>query len=75
MNDNIEAEPKDDVILRVIEDLVSKFLCYDRKEDEDLPIGTIEEEIKKGNISIDEMVNQFKESLGHKLKFIKVLKV
>ena len=42
MNQKIES-----TILGCTEDLVSNFLYYDRKEDEDLPRGTIEEAISK----------------------------
>ena len=44
-------------------DLVSKFLYYDRKEDEDLPNGEIEFMIKKGETSIEEIVEVFKNEL------------
>lgn len=41
----------------VIEDLVTDFLYYDRKEDEDLPLNTIEEVVKNGEITKEEIVN------------------
>jgi len=50
-------------ILGSVEDLVSNFLYYDRKEDEDLPVGKIEEMIKDKNISIDELVERFRQAL------------
>lgn len=43
----------------VIEDLVSHFLYYDRKEDEELPRGAIEEAIEAGEISKDEIAALF----------------
>ena len=46
-----------------ITDLVSKFLYYDRKEDEELPKGEIEAMIKKGETSIEEIVEVFKNEL------------
>jgi len=50
-------------ILAVTSDLVAGFLYYDRKEDEDLPRGAIEEAIKAGEVSVDEIVKLFKEEL------------
>lgn len=51
MTDNINS---------AIEDLVSDFLYYDRKEDEDLKLGDIEEAIEKGEITIEQIANKFK---------------
>ncbi len=50
-------------ILNVTDDLVSGFLFYDRKEDEELPRGKIEEAVKSGEITVDEIVEQFRASL------------
>ena len=47
------------VILGTVEDLVSNFLYYDRKEDEDLPIGAIEDAVKRGVVSVEDIVAQF----------------
>ena len=46
-----------------ISDLVSCFLYYDRKEDEDLPRGAIEEAIQNNEITFDEIVKQFEREL------------
>lgn len=43
-----------------ISDLVSKFLYYDRKEDEDLVLGEIENMVADGVITIDDMVESFR---------------
>jgi len=51
------------LILDAITDLVSDFLYYDRKQDEDLPRGEIEKAIKSGTITVDEIVAQFKADL------------
>ena len=51
-------------ILNAISAAVSDFLYYDRKEDEDLPRGAIEEAVAAGEITIDEIVAKFKEYLG-----------
>jgi len=47
-------------IQATVSDLVAKFLYYDRKEDEDLPRGAIEEAIKAGEITEQEIVTQLK---------------
>lgn len=47
------------LILMTVEDLTTDLLIYGRKEDEDLPRGEIEEALKKGEISVDEIVDQF----------------
>lgn len=53
---------KKDILSRV-GDLVSNFLYYDRKEDEELPVGAIDDAIKDGVISVDEIVNKFSQQL------------
>ena len=51
------------ILKNTIEDLVSNFIYYDRKEDEDLPLNEIEKMINKGETNIDEIVKVFKEVL------------
>jgi hypothetical protein len=48
-----------ETIETTISDLVKAFLDYDRREDEDLPPDAIEEAVKAGEISVDEMVEIF----------------
>ena len=55
------------LILGTVEDMVADFLYYDRKEDEDLPRGAIEEAVAEGQITIDEIVNQFRQNLEEAL--------
>ena len=50
-------------IIDNIDDSIAKFLYYDRKEDEDLPVGAIEEAIKSGDITYCEIVDRFKQQL------------
>ena len=50
-------------ILDTIEDLVVDFLYYDRKEDEDLPRGVIEKAILNREISIEEILEKFRQEL------------
>ena len=46
-----------------ISDAVKNLLYYDRKEDEKLPIGAIEEMIESGEVSIDSIVDVFRAEL------------
>lgn len=48
-----------------LDDLVSNFLYYDRKEDEDLPRGAIEEAVEAGEITVDDMVKKFASGLEY----------
>ena len=52
-----------DIILMTVKDLVGEFMYYDRKEDEDLPRGAIEEAVKNKEVSVDEIVELFKAEL------------
>ena len=51
------------ILKDTIEDLVIDFIVHDRKEDVDLPRGKIEELINNGDVTVDEIVNVFKEHL------------
>lgn len=51
------------IILNTISDLCSNFLYYDRKEDEELSMGQLNEAVKSGEITVDEMVNAFRKHL------------
>lgn len=50
-----------------VKDLVSHLLCYDRKEDEELPVGAIEEAIASGVITKAEIMYMFRNELNHNL--------
>jgi dTDP-4-amino-4,6-dideoxygalactose transaminase len=50
-------------IINAIDDTVSSFLYYDRKEDEELPRGAIEEAIKSGEITYGEIIDRFKQKI------------
>jgi hypothetical protein len=50
-------------IENTIKDLVSSFLYYDRKEDEELPVGEIERALDEGEITVDEIIKIFADSL------------
>jgi hypothetical protein len=53
-----------ELIEDTVSDLVSGFLYYDRKEDEELPRGAIQEAIKKGIITKQDIIEKFKEELN-----------
>jgi len=50
-------------ILDTVCDLVSDFMFYDRKEDDDLPRGAIEQAVHDGEITYEEIIDKFKEQL------------
>ena len=54
-------------ILCTVSDLVSSFLYYDRKEDDELPRGEIEKAIESGEICMHEIVEKFREELEKKI--------
>jgi hypothetical protein len=51
------------LILNTVEDVVASLMFYDRKEDEELPVGAIEEAIAAGEITVTEMVDCFRSCL------------
>jgi len=57
------AETRRQLILDTVTDLVSGFLYYDRKEDEDLPRGAIEEAVENGEISWQDVIDEFSREL------------
>lgn len=52
-----------ELILGTISDQVTDLLFYDRKEDDDLPMGAIEDAVASGQITIAEMVTEFRRVL------------
>jgi len=61
-------ETRRDLILGEISDRVADLLYYNRKEDEELPVGEIEKAIASGEISVDEMAAKFREVIEESLK-------
>lgn len=51
-------------ILDTVSDLGSNFWFYDRKEDEDLSTDDIEEALESGEITLDEIVEAFREAIS-----------
>jgi len=54
-------------VMNIISDLVGAFLYYDRKECEELPVGEIDKLVKANEITIDEMVAEFRKNLENSL--------
>lgn len=52
-----------EILLSTIQDKVSDLLYYDRKEDEDLPVGAIEKLIATNEISVSDLVEEFESHL------------
>lgn len=51
-------------ILGTVSDAVSNLMYYNRKEDDDLPVGAIEQAVEDGVITYDEMAAKFRKELG-----------
>ena len=47
----------------IVDDLVTRFLWDDRKEDEDFPRGRIERMVDAGEVSADEIADRFRAEL------------
>lgn len=52
------------LVADTISDLVGSFMSYDRQEDEELPVGVIENLMEKGLLTEDAIVDSFSESLS-----------
>lgn len=56
------------IIFDHISDLVSSFVYYDRKESENLSIKQLNKAIASGEVTIDEMVQEFRFHLENAFK-------
>lgn len=52
-----------DQIMATVQDVVTDLLYYDRREDGLLPVGAIEEAILGGELTVDEIVDAFRDYL------------
>ena len=57
--EKLTGEARKKKILLTIEDLFVDWLYYDRKEDYELPLGSIKEAIEQGEITKDEIILAF----------------
>lgn len=55
-------------ILDAISDIVSDFVYYDRKDDDSLSSEELRTAVNRGEITIDEMVNEFRRHLENTFK-------
>lgn len=67
MTDAQEKEKLIELIDGTISDLVSNFLYYDRKEDEELPRGAIESLVTDGSITVEWLIGKFSDHLREAL--------
>lgn len=58
----------DSNLKNTILDSVTDLLYYDRKEDESLPLGAIEEMIRSGKVTADEIVEVYSAELKKQLE-------
>jgi len=58
------AETRRERIMATVTDCVTDLLFYDRKEDEELGVGQIEEAVQAGEITKKEIVAEFSRCLG-----------
>ncbi len=47
----------------IVRDLVGSLMYYDRKEDEDMPSGSVEDMIEKGLVSEMNIVDWFRDEM------------
>lgn len=52
-----------DEIIALIHDTATDFLDYDRREDETLPLGAIQEAVAAGEITYAEIADLFRQEL------------
>ena len=51
-------------VLGYMDTVVQRFLWDDRKDDEELPRGVIEEMVESGELTVDELVEAFRKHLA-----------
>lgn len=67
------ADQKDIIRSRILaetSDLVTNFLHYNRKDDEELPPDSIQKAVKDGVITVNEIVQKFHEELRAGLRHL-----
>ena len=57
-----------ETVMNTINDTVCDLLIYNRKEDEELPIGEIERMVSEGEVTVEEIVNEFQSVLVKTIK-------
>ena len=59
-----EDEVNGQYVLDSVSDLVANFLYYDRKGDDTLKVGMIEQLIADGELSVEQIVDEFRRLLN-----------
>jgi hypothetical protein len=59
----IEPTARYRLIMQTVEDLASAFLYYDRKEDDRLPVFSIQDAVSAGEVTVDEIVDRLRAKL------------
>jgi hypothetical protein len=62
---------KKEEIISTIKDLVTAFVYYDRREDEELNIDQLNKAVSEGVVTVDEMVAEFRQGLENTFKDLK----
>ena len=57
------ADSRHQTIMATVDDLALDFVAYDRKEDEELPRGAIEEALAASEVTIAQIVRRFEGAL------------
>ena len=65
--DKLDPQEKRELVASVFENTVSNFLYYARKGYEDLGVDDIENAVRDEIITVDEIVQLFREQLEHNL--------
>ena len=59
---------KKKIIKTRVDNVMSAFFYYDRKEDDELPAGKLQEMVKSGDITVDEIVRMFETKIRNNLQ-------
>lgn len=51
------------LILNEASDCASNFMYYDRKDDEDLPRGSIENAISENVVTVEDIISEFRKTI------------
>ena len=67
MSNGSPGQTRETNILNCVADLVGELMYYGRKEDEELPRGAIEEALRYGEITQEQMVKEFARELNKRV--------
>jgi hypothetical protein len=63
-----KARADKETVFATLDDLVANLLIHDREGDEDLPQGEIEKMISSETLSVDDLVDRFRDALEEHLE-------